>query len=62
VFWATKEKAPRQTGARLQFSNGRLAVFNVEQVTLNRHVQIYKEQKQKARAKQRRLFEISLAV
>jgi len=54
--WPQKEKAPRQTGARLRFSPGRLAVFNVEQVTLNRHVQIIEEQKQKARAKTAQAF------
>jgi hypothetical protein len=53
------EKSPRQTSAAYD-SPGRLAVFNVEQVTLNRHVQIIERAKAKARAKQRRLFESRL--
>jgi hypothetical protein len=48
VLGHQKEKAPRQTSARLRFSPGRLAVFNVEQVTLNRHVQIIERAKAKS--------------
>ena len=61
-FWATKEKAPRQTSARLRFSRGRLAVFNVEQVTLNRHVRIIEKTKSKKPALNSAGSLISLAV
>jgi hypothetical protein len=58
-----KRKRPRAKLARGLISTGRLAVFNVEQVSLNRHVPgLLKEQSKKPAPNSAGFLKISLAV
>jgi hypothetical protein len=62
-FEGQKAEKPRAKLARGSYSPGRLAVFNVEQVTLNRHVRKkLKDQKAKKPALNSAGSLISLAV